>query len=51
MTIKLKQYFETASGTGVLSTADGGGEGGRGDLLDAPRGWTTGPWPSSCGSG
>ena len=26
MTIKLKQYFETASGTGVLSTADGGGK-------------------------
>ena len=26
MTIKLKQYFETASGTGVLSTADAGGK-------------------------
>ena len=25
MTMKLKQYFETASGTGVLATADAGG--------------------------
>jgi hypothetical protein len=26
MTMSLKQYFETASGTGVLSTADSGGK-------------------------
>jgi hypothetical protein len=26
MTMTLKQYFEAASGTGVLSTADGGGK-------------------------
>ena len=26
MTMSLKQYFETASGTGVLSTADAGGK-------------------------
>jgi hypothetical protein len=26
MTMTLKQYFESASGTGVLSTADGGGK-------------------------
>ncbi len=26
MTMTLKQYFETASGTGVLSTADAGGK-------------------------
>jgi hypothetical protein len=26
MTMPLKQYFESASGTGVLSTADGGGK-------------------------